>query len=400
MKRNPAIRLLLSLLAVALLAIGLAPAVAPTGAHAATKPPVKVKLDAKPYTTGGAFPYDIAVSPKNGNLYVLDHGKSLVSVLNAKTGKQIAKIKLTNAKIVEPNAIVAVGSKLYVLDGYRDRLYIISATKNKVVGTVKINTTANFDEPETLVASRDGKYLYIGAHISNRILVFDIAKKKVTHRYDISAALKAFPADAGVTGTQVVDIETSDNGRYLYLSLMTTFAVDTFSSVAVYDTKAKKVTAVESSEEHPIGVPNTEFYDLLNVGGDKVYRSVSTETTDGHPFYVEVLDLSNPKKIKSVDTIPMPKNNIPYMMLYSHGYVFVSNPDNDGFTKYLPSPDTVQIIDTHKKGKKAVVGSFHSKTSELLVGALSKNGKTAYFINGGSLDKGWKGLVTVAHFTF
>jgi hypothetical protein len=127
---------------------------------------------------------------------------------------------------------------------------------------------------------------------------------------------------------------------------------------------------------------------------------VSTEKTDGDPFVVEVLDLSNPKKIKKIDTIPMPKNNIPYRFNYSKGYLFVTNPANDGFTKYPTSPDTVQIVDTAKKGKSAVVGSFKSKKTMLLEGKLSKDGKTIYYLSGGDDDPSWKGQISVAHLTF
>ncbi|MDR1790084.1 MAG: YncE family protein [Propionibacteriaceae bacterium] len=367
----------------------------------AAAPPVKVKVSSKVFKTGGTFPYDIAVGAKNGRLYVLDHDKPIVTVLNQKTGKQIAKIKLTNAKVYEINGIKALGNKVYVLDGYRHRMYVIDATKNKLVKTVILpHSETTFDDPEVMEVSPDGKRIYIGPHYGTKILSYSVKADKVTAKYDISKIFKVFPAEANVTSGQVVDIATSDSGRYLYLSMMVGMSVDIFSMLAIYDTKTKKVTAVETSKDNPWGLGNTEFFDLLNVGKDKVYRTVSTEVEDGQPFYVEVLDLSNPKKIKSIDRVPLPKGNIGYKMLYTHGYVLVNNPDQDGFTKYLPDPLTVQIIDTKKKGAKAVVGSFSSKSNEMLVGALSKDGKTVYYINGGAPDPGWKGKVTVAKLSF
>ncbi|MDR1852000.1 MAG: SH3 domain-containing protein [Propionibacteriaceae bacterium] len=376
---------------IAALALAASLAVVPS-AHAATGPFTDV--DSKTIATGGTFPIDI-VQAKNGNLYVLDHAKPVVNVVNPKTGKQIKTIKLTSSKTFETAELAVLGNKVYALDEYLNKLFVIDATKNKVTKTVKLKETTAFSDPEVLAASNNGKYIYLGSHSGTEIQALNTKTNKITKHFDLSAILDYYPAEAEVTTLQVVAIACSDNDRYLYLSLEGTFAEDSFAFTAIYDTKKLKVTAVDAGEAW--GTPNTKFYDIVNIGGGKVYRSVSTEVTDGKPFYIDVLDLSNPNKIVKVATINLPKNNVADKLLYSNGYLFATNPDQDGFTKYLPSPNTVQVIDT-KTNK--VVGSFKSTKTIMPIGIVSNDGKKLYFINGGSPDKGWKGQITTVNLLF
>jgi DNA-binding beta-propeller fold protein YncE len=386
---------ILARLAALMIGLGLAFGLSPAPVAVAAAKTISVSVDDQTMLTGGQFPIGVATG-SNGLLYVVDHEKSVLSVVNPKTGKMVKQITLSDAETVEPNAVLAVGDKVYALDGYLNELYVVDVKKNKLVKTVKLPVDG-LQDPEVLAASKDGKKLYIGAHYSTFIQVVDTKTNKLTERYSLQKVLDLFPPDTEVSVVQTTAIAPSSDGRHLFLGLAAGFSGDMFALTGIMDTKTKQLTALDPTDDNPWGVGNTEYYDLVNVGKDIVYRSVSTEKVEHAPFTVDILDLSNPKQIKQIGSITMPARNIPYLMTYSKGYVFVTNPANDAFTHRPTSPDTVQIIDT---AKRAVVGSFKSNSTTMLDGALSKDGKTIYYISGGDDDPSDPGQISVAHVTY
>jgi hypothetical protein len=281
---------------------GEAQAPAPGGtqapAPAAAKPP-KVTVAKATIPTYGKFPAAITLAD-DGLLYVADYTKPVVTVIDTSTDRRVGIIRVPGKTPTELADLAVTPGRLFILDSANAKLHIADTAQRKVVRTLSLKAKAGaFDTPERLVLAPNVRTLYIGAHYGKRLVTYNLVTRKLGRTYSLKPALKNFPAERHPGGTQLVDMAFSDSGRYAYLSLDTTWGEDAFAQVSVLDLKTGKILANESSKAHPWGTPNTEFYHVVNVGHDVVYRSVSTEVAAGDPFYVEALNLSKPRRILS-----------------------------------------------------------------------------------------------------
>jgi len=134
--------------------------------------------DAKPQESAkvGYRPYGVALSPDGQRIAVSNWGDESVSVLDAKTLKEIAKVKTGS----HPNELV------YGKDG---RLWVACAGSNSVTviqGTEVIETVKTSLDPgdpvgatpDALALSPDGKMLYVANADNNDVAMIDVSQKK------------------------------------------------------------------------------------------------------------------------------------------------------------------------------------------------------------------------------
>jgi YVTN family beta-propeller protein len=128
----------------------------------------------------GYRPYAAALSPNGSQLAVSNWGDESVSLLDAKTLKETARVKVGS----HPNDLA------FVKDGAKDgRLFVANAGSNsisvirdgKVVETIK----TSFDPkalvgstPASLAITNDGKRLYVANADNNDVAVIDIANQR------------------------------------------------------------------------------------------------------------------------------------------------------------------------------------------------------------------------------
>jgi YVTN family beta-propeller protein len=126
-------------------------------------------------------PINIAFSPDRKRLYVVNHDRNSLSVINPSTKKTIKEISV--GKRPTDIAVSPDGKYLYVSDTASHTVSKISSRSLKLTGTIKCGY-----EPKGLALTSDGRILYTANYISGDVSVIDTEKNIEIKRIPVTRA--------------------------------------------------------------------------------------------------------------------------------------------------------------------------------------------------------------------
>jgi YVTN family beta-propeller protein len=137
------------------------------------------KLPPRPQPPQYKTPLNIAIRPDGKELYVACEASHTVIVVDTKTRKKVAEIKV--GRHPTDVAFSPDRKRAYVSNRLDDSVSVIRVADRKVIATVRVG-----DEPHGLLTDRSGKNLYVLNTSSDSISVIDTRTLKETKRLEAS----------------------------------------------------------------------------------------------------------------------------------------------------------------------------------------------------------------------
>ncbi|MFG1923548.1 protein kinase [Cryptosporangium sp. NPDC048952] len=162
-----------------------------------------------------SHPYALAVSPDGKWIYVPDHDREVVLVIDATTNKLATKL----AVAPRPHSVAFAGSTAYVANHESNKVTVVDTGKTSVAATIPVGAA-----PHSVAASPDRTRVYTANYDDGTTSVIDTKSKK------------KIGADAKV-GTNPRCVAVSADGKHAY------FAATGDDTLTVLDTTTMKQTA-------------------------------------------------------------------------------------------------------------------------------------------------------------
>ncbi|GAA0266968.1 protein kinase domain-containing protein [Cryptosporangium japonicum] len=162
-----------------------------------------------------SHPYALAVSPDGAWVYVPDHDREVVLVIDTATNKLAAKL----AVAPRPHSVTFAGSTAYVANHESNQVSVVDTGKTSVESTIPVGAA-----PHSVAASPDRSRVYTANYDDGTTSVIDTATRK------------KIGTDAKV-GTNPRCVAVSADGKHAY------FAVTGDDTLTVLDTTTMKQTA-------------------------------------------------------------------------------------------------------------------------------------------------------------
>lgn len=162
-----------------------------------------------------SHPYALAVSPDGALIYVPDHDRAVVLVIDATTNKLAARLGVAP----RPHSVAFSGRTAYVANHESNKVTIVDTARTAVVGTVPVGAA-----PHSIAVGPDGKRAFTANYDAGTTSVIDLATGK------------RIGADTPV-GTNPRCVAVAADGRHAY------FAVTGDDTLTVLDTSTLARTA-------------------------------------------------------------------------------------------------------------------------------------------------------------
>ncbi|WP_214484869.1 cytochrome D1 domain-containing protein [Bacillus sp. SM2101] len=255
----------------------------------------------------GITPTAIVFTPDNQTAYVLNfmqNTEGTVSVIDIKTHSVIATIPVGIAAVdlvLPPN-----GKHVYVANTNSDNLTVIDTKNHSVVATISVNLSFSTIPLKIIVATQDGKYVYVVGE-QGMLIVIDTKNHSVVAtiflpaiRILINSPDSHFIYAASNSNLFVVDtkshslfstipvpgshqsITITPDGKYVYIPNIT------LDSVSVIDTKTNALIARVEAGDQPRTIRSTS-------DGKSIYVS-----NIGNPDTVSIIDVKTQTKISTI----------------------------------------------------------------------------------------------------
>jgi YVTN family beta-propeller protein len=161
-----------------------------------------VPTDSKKETAG--VPYGaVYIDPRTGAT-----ARGTVSVMDLVTGKTLKEIEVG----LHPNAIIASadGKFVYVANGNSDEVSVIGTGKDRVVETLPVRLKGEEnkyigDSPNALAIDKSGTKLYVSCGMDNAVAVIDLGEKVSTSGKGLSLTGGFIPTEAYPAGLVLTD---------------------------------------------------------------------------------------------------------------------------------------------------------------------------------------------------
>ncbi|WP_063725806.1 protein kinase domain-containing protein [Cryptosporangium arvum] len=162
-----------------------------------------------------SHPYALAVSPDGSLLYVPDHDREVVLVIDTATNKLASRL----AVAPRPHSVAFAGSTAYVANHESNQVSVVDTKKTSVAATIPVGAA-----PHSVAASPDRSRVYTANYDDGTTSVIDTKTRK------------RIGPDAKV-GTNPRCVAVSADGKHAY------FAVTGDDTLTVLDTTTMKQTA-------------------------------------------------------------------------------------------------------------------------------------------------------------
>ena len=125
----------------------------------------------------GTWPTVIAVSPNGTRLYVGNEIDDNVQVFDTSTQGLVATIPIGSAGYLTEMVISRDGSRVYVADGAYNKVTVVDAGNNTVLGSIVGNPPPAGRDPAAIALSPDGQRLYVTNTLEGTVSIFDTATR-------------------------------------------------------------------------------------------------------------------------------------------------------------------------------------------------------------------------------
>jgi YVTN family beta-propeller protein len=197
----------------------------------ASKTISRISIDESRVTStmlSGARPLDMIPSPDGKSLYVSDRGNESINLMDVITARMEGSVRIPGG--AGPMAVNPFGYLLYVCNRETQSVTIVDTQDRRRTGEI---SGVEVNVPQSMLFSRDGKYLFIANAGSNNLAIVDPEAK----RYLMSVRV----------GREPVDIAEDPKGRIWVVNRRS-------HSISVVEPKEMQVKKNINVGDRPVGI--------------------------------------------------------------------------------------------------------------------------------------------------